>query len=67
MGTIVFIIIAFIAVMSMIFFPGLFYIVGAIVGGFALILWLIHDTVKSAVKAALREYDEEKAKANGQK
>lgn len=67
MGNIVFIIVAFIAVMAMIFFPAQFYIICAIVGGFALLLWLIHDTVKSAVKDALREYEKEKAEANGQK
>ena len=41
-----------------------FMILPAVVG---LLLWLIYAVVKSAVKAALREYDEEKAKTNGQK
>ena len=41
-----------------------FLILPAVVG---LLLWLIYAVVKSAVKSALREYDEEKAKANGQK
>jgi len=63
MGYIVFIIVAFFAVIAMIFAPGLAFIIG----GAAFLLWLIYDVVKSAVKAALREYDEEKAKANGQK
>ena len=63
MGTIVFIIVAFIAVIAMMFAPGLAFIIG----GVALVLWLIYDVVKSAVKAALREYDKEKAEANGQK
>lgn len=39
-----------------------FIILPAVVG---LLLWLIYAVVKSAVKAALREYNEEKAKANG--
>ena len=63
MGYIVFIIVAFFAVIAMIFAPGLAFIIG----GAAFLLWLIYDVVKSAVKAALREYDEEKAKAKGQK
>ena len=63
MGYIVFIIVGFFAVIAMIFAPGLAFIIG----GAAFLLWLIYDVVKSAVKAALREYDEEKAKANGQK
>ena len=63
MGTIVFIIVAFIAVIAMMFAPGLAFIIG----GVALVLWLIYDVVKSAVKAALREYEKEKAEANGQK
>ena len=32
-----------------------------------LLLWAIYAIVKVAVKDALREYDQEKAKANGQK
>ena len=63
MGTIVFIIVAFIAVIAMMFAPGLAFIIG----GVSLVLWLIYDVVKSAVKAALREYEKEKAEANGQK
>ena len=63
MGTVVFIIVAFIAVIAMMFAPGLAFIIG----GVALVLWLIYDVVKSAVKAALREYDKEKAEVNGQK
>lgn len=38
--------------------PVLAIIVG---GGAVLILWLIYDVVKSAVKAALREYEKEKS------
>ena len=32
-----------------------------------LLLWRIYAIVKAAVKDALREYDKEKAEANGQK
>ena len=63
MKTALFIMIAFGAIVLMIFFPWILFIVG----GIGLFLWLIYDIVKSAVKAALREYDKEKAEANGQK
>ena len=63
MKTALFIMIAFVAIVSMIFFPWLLFIIG----GIGFFLWLIYDIVKSAVKAALREYDKEKAEANGQK
>lgn len=65
MKIVVLLIVLFIVVLVMSFDANLFYIIAAVIGGFALILWLIHDTVKSAVKDALREYDEEKAKKNG--
>lgn len=44
-------------------FPGLIILGFGIAFGF----FLLYTTVKSAVKAALREYEKEKAEANGQK
>ncbi|MBR2889645.1 MAG: hypothetical protein IKC09_05145 [Oscillospiraceae bacterium] len=61
------IIAAFVTIMIFIFIPGIGYLFGLGLGGLVLVLWLIHATVKSAVKDALREYDEEKKKDNGQK
>lgn len=58
MGTAIFIIVALFAAFLFIINPGLVTIV---VGGVGLILWLIYDIVKSAVKAALREYEKEKS------
>lgn len=63
MGTAIFIIVALFAAFLFIINPGLVTIV---VGGVALILWLIYDIVKSAVKAALREYEKEKVEQKEQ-
>ena len=61
-----YIIVAFLICIAWIFFPGEygFLLLAAAIG---LALWLIYAVVKAAVKSALREYDEEKAKENGQK
>lgn len=52
----------------------LFLMGGSVFGGWillalviALFLYTLYLLIKKAVKDALREYDEEKAKANGQK
>ena len=57
---------AFFTIMVSIFIPG-GYLFGFGLGGLILVLVLIHATIKSAVKDALREYDEEKKRINGQK
>ena len=66
MKFVLYILVAFFIGFAWIFIPAGwgFLILPAVVG---LLLWLIYAVVKSAVKSALREYDEEKAKANGQK
>ena len=52
---------------SLSFLSGWGLVVVMIIGGVILLLSAIYFVVKRAVKAALREYEKEKAEANGQK
>ena len=66
MRYVLYILVAFLISFAWILIPagwGFLLLAAAIV----LLLWGIYAIVKAAVKDALREYDKEKAEANGQK
>ena len=66
MRYVLYILVAFLFSVGLFLFPTqwVFLLLAA---AFVLLLWGIYAIVKVAVKDALREYDKEKAEANGQK
>ena len=67
MGALITVTIGFIVLACLcLFYPDIAVLAFALLG-IGIVLFAIYATVKKAVKDALWEYDEEKAKANGQK